>query len=78
MIVRGNHRRDIFRDRSDCVAYLDRALPRALALHRIRLRVDVHHVHLLIETGAVGLSKISSKLGDNGVGLNNLYNLERS
>ena len=33
---------------------------------------------LLIETGAVGLSKISSRLGDNGIGRNNLYNLERS
>ena len=37
-----------------------------------------NHVHLLIETGAVGFSKISSRLGDNGVGLNNLYDLERS
>jgi REP element-mobilizing transposase RayT len=40
-----------------------------------------NHVHLLIETGAVGLSKISPRLadnGDNGVELNNLYNLERS
>ena len=24
-------------------------------MHRVRLRVDVHHVYLLIETGAVGL-----------------------
>jgi REP element-mobilizing transposase RayT len=80
VIVRGNHRRDIFRDRSDRVAYLER-----IEHYRERYRCIVNayvlmsnHVHLLIQTGAVGLSKISSRLGDNGVGLNNLYNVERS
>jgi REP element-mobilizing transposase RayT len=60
VIVRGNHRRDIFRDQSDRVAYLDR-----IEHYRERYRCIVYayvlmsnHVHLLIETGAVGLSKI--------------------
>jgi putative transposase len=59
VIVRGNHRRDIFRDQSDRVAYLDR-----IEHYRERYRCIVYayvlmsnHVHLLIETGAVGLSK---------------------
>jgi putative transposase len=80
VIVRGNHRRDIFRDQSDRVAYVKR-----IEDYRNRYRCIVYayvltsnHVHSLIETCAVGLSKISSRLGDNGVGLNNLYNLERS
>ena len=60
VIVRGNHRRDIFRDESDRVAYLDR-----VEHYRERYHCSVYayvlmsnHVHLLIETGAVGLSKI--------------------
>src|SRR5918995_1794958 len=60
VIVRGNHRRDIFRDQSDRVAYLDR-----IEHYRKRYRCSVYayvlmsnHVHLLVETGAVGLSKI--------------------
>ena len=60
VIVRGNHRRDIFRDRSDGGAYLDR-----IEHYRERYRCLVYayvlmfnHVHLLIATGAVGLSKI--------------------
>ena len=60
VIVRGNHRRDIFRDESDRVAYLER-----IEHYRERYRCIVYayvlmsnHVHLLIETGAVGLSKI--------------------
>jgi putative transposase len=61
VIVRGNHRCDIFRDQSDRVAYLDR-----IEHYRERCRYIVyayllmfHHVHLLIETGAMGLSKIT-------------------
>ena len=60
VIVRGNHRRDIFRDESDRVGYLER-----VEHYRERYRCIVYayvlmsnHVHLLIETGAVGLSKI--------------------
>jgi REP-associated tyrosine transposase len=59
VIVRGNHRRDIFRDQSDRVAYLDRID------YRERYRCIVYayvlmfnHVQLLIETRAVGLSKV--------------------
>src|SRR5688500_8460786 len=60
VIVRGNHRRDIFRDESDRVTYLKR-----IEHYRERYSCIVYayvlmsnHVHLLIETGAVGLSKI--------------------
>ena len=60
VIVRGNHRRDIFRDESDRIAYLQR-----IEHYRERYRCIVYayvlmsnHVHLLIETGAVKLSKI--------------------
>jgi putative transposase len=60
VIVRGNHRRNIFRDESDCVAYLER-----IEHYRERYHCSVYayvlmsnHVHLLIETGPVGLSKI--------------------
>jgi hypothetical protein len=56
---RGNHRRDIFRDESDRVAYLER-----VEHYRERYRCLVYayvlmsnHVHFLIETGAVGLFK---------------------
>jgi putative transposase len=60
VIVRGNHRRDIFRDETDRITYLER-------VEHYRRRYDCivyayvlmsNHVHLLIETGAVGLSKI--------------------
>ena len=57
VIVRGNHRRDIFRDQSDRVAYLDR-----IEHYRERYRCIVYAyvlmVHLLIETGRVPLSRI--------------------
>jgi putative transposase len=60
VIVRGSHRRDIFRDENDRVAYLER-----VEHYRERYRFILYayvlmsnHVHLLIETGAVGLSKI--------------------
>jgi hypothetical protein len=52
------HGPDIFRDESDRVAYLDR-----IEHHRERHRCIVYayvlmsNFHLLIETGAVGLSK---------------------
>ena len=60
VIARGNHRRDIFRDEADRETYLER-----IEHYRERYRCVVYayvlmsnHVHLLIETGAVGLSKI--------------------
>src|SRR5213593_2486367 len=60
VIVRGNHRRDIFRDETDRVTYLER-----IEHYRERYHCIVYayvlmsnHVHLLIETGTVGLSKI--------------------
>ena len=60
VIARGNHRRDIFRDEADRLTYLDR-----LEHYRERYQCVVYayvlmsnHVHLLIETGTVGLSKI--------------------
>jgi len=60
VIVRGNHRRDIFRDTTDRVTYLER-----IEHYRERYHCMVYayvlmsnHVHLLIETGVVGLSKI--------------------
>jgi REP element-mobilizing transposase RayT len=60
VIVRGNHRRDIFGDESDRVNYLER-----IEHYRERYEAVVYayilmsnHVHLLIETGVVGLSKI--------------------
>ncbi len=63
VIVRANHRPDIFRDDSNRVAYLDR-----IEHYRKRYRCIVYayvlmsnHVHLLIETGAVRLSKKKSK-----------------
>jgi hypothetical protein len=53
-----NHRRDISRPQRPR-AYLDRIEHyRDLSRHRVRLRADVDHVHLLIETAAVGRSKI--------------------
>ena len=59
MIARGNHRRDIFRD-EEWGTYLER-----IEHYRERYRSVVYayvlmsnHIHLLIETGAVGLSKI--------------------
>ena len=57
VIVGGNHRRDIFRDRRDRLAYRDRALQRALSLHWVCLRVISDHVHLLIETGRWGFPR---------------------
>ena len=60
VIVRGNNRRDIFRDDVDRVSYLER-----IEHYRKRYQGTVYayvlmsnHVHLLIETGTVGLSKI--------------------
>jgi putative transposase len=60
VIVRGNHRRDIFRDEADRVTYLGR-----VEHYRERYQCVVYayvlmsnHVHMLVETGAVGLSKI--------------------
>ena len=60
VIARGNQRRDIFRDEADRETYLER-----IEHYRERYRCVVYayvlmsnHVHLLIETGAVGLSKI--------------------
>jgi len=62
VIVRGNHRRDIFRDQSDRVAYLDRID------YRERYRCIVYayvlmsnHVHLLIETGGWGFPRSCNK-----------------
>ena len=54
VIVRGNHRRDILRDQSDRVTYVDRdrVLPRALSVHVYAYVLISNHVHLLIETGA--------------------------
>jgi REP element-mobilizing transposase RayT len=60
VIVRENHRRDIFRNRSDRVAYLDR-IEHYRERYRCIVYADVlmsNHVHLLIETGAEALSKI--------------------
>ena len=60
VIVRGNNRRDIFRDDVDRVSYLER-----IEHYRKRYQGTVYayvlmsnHAHLLIETGTVGLSKI--------------------
>ena len=60
VIARGNQRRDIFRDDADRATYLER-----IEHYRERYRCLVYaymlmsnHVHLLIETGTVGLSKI--------------------
>jgi len=54
VIVRGNHRRDIFRDENDRVAYLKR-----VEHYRERYRFILYaYVLMSIETGAVGLSKI--------------------
>ena len=67
MIVRGNNRRDIFRDRSDRITYLDR-----IEHYRERYRCIVYayvlmsnHVHLLNETGAVGLSSSAIRSAGN-------------
>jgi hypothetical protein len=56
--VRGNHRGDIFRDRSDRVAYLERVehYPERYRCIVYAYVLMSNHVHLLIETGAVGLS----------------------
>jgi hypothetical protein len=60
MVERGNHRREIFRDESDRMAYLN-----GIEHYRERSRCIVYayvlmsnHVHLLIETGKVPLYKI--------------------
>jgi putative transposase len=60
VIARGNQRRDIFRDDTDRITYLER-----VEHYRERYRFIVYayvlmsnHVHMLIETGAVGLSRI--------------------
>jgi REP element-mobilizing transposase RayT len=60
VIVRGNHRRDIFRDTTDQVTYLER-IEHCRERYYFRVYAYVlmsNHVHLLIETGVVGLSKI--------------------
>jgi putative transposase len=60
VIVRGNHRRDIFRDTTDQVTYLER-IEHCRERYYCRVYAYVlmsNHVHLLIETGVVGLSKI--------------------
>ena len=81
VIVRGNHRRDIFRDESDRVAYLQRV---EHYLDRYRCIVYAYvlmsnHVHLLIETGAVGFPRSckgsSASPRVRSIGPNNLYNL---
>jgi putative transposase len=59
VIVRGNHRRDIFRGASDRVAYLAR-IERYRERHRCIVYAYVlmsNHVHFLIETGALGFPR---------------------
>lgn len=60
VIVRGNHRRDIFRDESDRVNYLERIehYPERCEAVVYAYVLLSNHVHLLIETGVVGVSKI--------------------
>jgi len=60
VIVRGNQRRDIFRDDRDRQTYLKR-----VEHYRSRYRFNIYayclmnnHVHILIETKEVGLSKV--------------------
>ena len=71
VMVRGNHRRDTFRDEGDRISYLEH-----VEHFRERYRCTVYayvlmsnHVDLLIETGAVGLSKIMQgiQFSDNAV-----------
>src|SRR5882724_847627 len=56
VIVRGNQRRDIFRDTTDRVTYLERIERYHCMVYAYVLMSN--HVHLLIETGVAGLSKI--------------------
>jgi REP element-mobilizing transposase RayT len=60
VIVRGNQHQKIFRDDQDRLRYLDR-LEHYRQRHRFKVYAYVlmsNHVHLLLETGKVPLSKI--------------------
>ncbi len=64
VIVRGNERRDVFRDDADRHRYLSR-----LAFYQKKFSFRVlayclmdNHVHLAIETGKIPLSKIMASL----------------
>jgi REP element-mobilizing transposase RayT len=64
ILARGNQRRLVFRDPRDYGAYLDR-LGRYQERYRFTLLAHVlmpNHVHLLLETGSVPLSKIMQGL----------------
>jgi hypothetical protein len=63
VIVRGNHRRNIFRDQSDRGVYLDRMEHYRERYRCIvyRLPVNVQSVHLLIETGGWGFPRSCNK-----------------
>lgn len=64
VIARGNHRQKTFFDQSDYHAYLDR-LAKYCQQHQVRLYAYClmpNHVHLLVETGAVPLSKFMQSL----------------
>jgi REP element-mobilizing transposase RayT len=64
-ITRGNQRQKIFKDDRDRTKYLE-LLSRLKELHSFRIHAYVlmpNHVHLLVESGQVPLSRIMQRLG---------------